>query len=75
LRWADIDLENRFLEVNRSYYHRTKTYGPPKSKKTRKVDLTPVCTLYAPRGKKVAWLSEINKNGTFIAYIFDVRKE
>jgi len=41
LRWADIDLENRFLEVNRSYYHRTKTYGPPKSKKTRKVDLTP----------------------------------
>ncbi len=41
LRWADIDLENRFLEVNRSYYHRTKTYGPPKNKKTRKVDLTP----------------------------------
>ncbi len=41
LRWADIDLENCFLEVNRSYYHRTKTYGPPKNKKTRKVDLTP----------------------------------
>ena len=41
LRWADIDLESRFLEVNRSYYHRTKTYGLPKNKKTRKVDLTP----------------------------------
>lgn len=41
LRWADIDLENRFLEVNRSYNHRTSTYGLPKNKKTRKVDLTP----------------------------------
>lgn len=41
LRWSDIDLESRFLEVNRCYHHSTKTYGLPKNKKTRKVDLTP----------------------------------
>jgi len=41
LRWSDIDFEGRWLEVNRSYYYHTKTYGPPKNKKSRKVDLTP----------------------------------
>jgi integrase len=41
LRWSDVNLESRYLEVNRSYYYVTKTYGPPKNKKSRKVDLTP----------------------------------
>jgi integrase len=41
LRWLDLDFEGRWLEVNRTYYYHTKTYGPPKNKKTRKVDLTP----------------------------------
>lgn len=41
LRWKDINFEERYLEVNRSFYHRTSTYGLPKNRKARKVDLTP----------------------------------
>jgi integrase len=41
LKWNDINFEERYLEVNRSFYHKTKSYGPPKNKKVRRVDLTP----------------------------------
>lgn len=43
VEWTDVDLGARTLEVGKSYdYHLDRT-GPTKSKKTRTVDLTPVC--------------------------------
>ena len=42
LEWSDIDFENRFIEVSKSYSRNTKKIGATKNKKTRKVDLTPV---------------------------------
>ena len=41
LRWSDIDFENRYMEVSRNYDYLRDTYGPPKNKKTRTVDLSP----------------------------------
>jgi integrase len=40
LEWSDIDFENRFVEVKKAMSVATKQIGPPKNKKTRKVDLT-----------------------------------
>ena len=40
LEWNDIDFENRFVEIKRAMSVSTKQTGPPKNKKTRKVDLT-----------------------------------
>jgi len=42
LEWSDIDFEERTVEINKGYNYRTKHIGPPKNKKTRTVDLTPV---------------------------------
>jgi integrase len=41
LEWSDIDFDNRFIEVSKSYSRNTKKIGATKNKKTRKVDLTP----------------------------------
>jgi integrase len=41
LEWSDIDFENRFIEVSKSYSRVTKKIGATKNKKSRKVDLTP----------------------------------
>jgi integrase len=40
LEWSDIDLDNRFMEVSKSYNVNTKKVGQTKNKKIRKVDLT-----------------------------------
>jgi integrase len=40
LEWSDIDFESRFVEVKKGLNVATKQTGPPKKKKTRKVDLT-----------------------------------
>ena len=40
LEWTDIDFESRFVEIKKSMRVATKQIGPPKNKKTRKVDLT-----------------------------------
>jgi integrase len=42
LEWSDIDFDNRFVEVSKSYSRNMKSMGATKNKKTRKVDLTPV---------------------------------
>ena len=41
LRWTDIDLEGRTVEVSKSYNYQLHKEGPPKNKKTRTIDLTP----------------------------------
>jgi len=41
LEWSDIDFDNRFIGVSKSYSRNTKKIGATKNKKTRKVDLTP----------------------------------
>lgn len=41
LKWKDVNLEKRHLTVKRSFYYKTKSWNPPKNKKTRRVDLTP----------------------------------
>jgi len=41
LEWSDVDFDNRFVEVSKSYSRNTKKIGSTKNKKTRKVDLTP----------------------------------
>ena len=40
LEWTDIDFEDRFVEIERAMSVSTKRIGPPKNKKTRKVDLS-----------------------------------
>ena len=40
LEWTDIDFESRFVEIKKAMNVANKQIGPPKNKKTRKVDLS-----------------------------------
>jgi integrase len=42
LEWSDIDFDNRYVEVGKSYNYHTRQVGLTKNKKSRKVDLSPV---------------------------------
>lgn len=43
LEWMDFDLDNRTVEVNKTYNYHLDQTRPPKNKKTRTLDLTPAC--------------------------------
>jgi integrase len=78
LRWSDVDFENRFIEVTRTYNHRWHKFGLPKNKKSRKVDLSPACVealRILQRNRKVASIDRddlifVGNNGRPMNYYY-----